>query len=360
MNRSAENKGINKKMTSSEIDAENDPTKYTNSFEFGPAWWIHLPMHLFGVLGAIRTGYLGFFAAANPGMENGGLYAYSKNAILKGISAHNQPKVALFKVPNTEDHLQQIAAELGVSIPFVLKPDSGERGKDVFIIRERNQLNEYLKKVDAGQYLLQEYISEKQEFGVFYIKEPQSSKVSITSLTKKISMQVEGDAVSTIEHLLKIHPRAHRYTEFIRKGVDLNSIPNKGQIVKLSSIGNHCRGTMFLDYSFKIDLGLEQSFAKLCENVEGFYYGRLDVMVEKVEDLWQPDKITIIEINGTNSEPAHIYSPGISYWAAIGVVFDHFNRLTNIASQNMKAGRRGVPFKELWASYKNFRKTNKR
>ncbi len=346
----------NQKMTSSEIDAENDPTKFTNSFEFGPAWWIHLPMHIFGVLGAIKTRYLGFFAAANPGMENGGLYAYSKNAILKDIPIINKPKVAPFIVPNQPIQLFQFATKLGVSVPFVLKPDSGERGKDVFIIRHAEQLNEYLEKVDAGSYLLQEYISDKQEFGVFYMKDPVSGKVSVTSLTKKISMQIEGNGVNTIEELVKAHPRAHRYFEYIRISIDLSSIPNKGQIVKLSSIGNHCRGAMFLDYSHKIDSYLENSFAKLCENVAGFYYGRLDVMVEKVEDLWVPEKIIIIEINGANSEPAHIYSPGISYWSALKTVYWHSNMLTKIASKNLKKGNRGAAFSELWKSYKKFRK----
>jgi hypothetical protein len=349
----------NQKMTPSQIDAENDPTKFTNSFEFGPAWWIHLPMHVFGILGAIKTEYLGFFAAANPGMDNGGLYAYSKNAILKDIALHNQPKVAPFKVPNTADQLLCLANQLGIFVPFVLKPDSGERGKDVFIIRYEKQLNEYLSRVDAGQYLLQEYISDKLEFGVFYVKDPISAKVNITSLTKKISMQIEGNGVNTISELVKAHPRAHRYSDFMRIGVDQNSIPNKDKIVKLSSIGNHCRGTMFLDYSFKIDAALEQSFAELCENVQGFYYGRLDVMVEKEEDLWISEKIVIIEINGANSEPAHIYSPGISYWSALKVIYWHFNKLTKIAKLNMKAGRKGAAFKELWINYKNFRKSKR-
>jgi hypothetical protein len=41
----------------------------------------------------------------------------------------------------------------------------------------------------------------------------------------------------------------------------------------------------------------------------GFYFGRLDVMYNTVEELEQGINFSIVELNGAASEPTHIYDP---------------------------------------------------
>jgi phosphomannomutase len=56
----------------------------------------------------------------------------------------------------------------------------------------------------------------------------------------------------------------------------------------LEPIGNHCRGTKFVNANHLINNQLDEVFSKISEGFEGFYYGRFDMKVESIDDLATP------------------------------------------------------------------------
>lgn len=79
----------------------------------------------------------------------------------------------------------------------------------------------------------------------------------------------------------------------------------------LVSYGNHIRGSLFLDNTYKNTTQLEALIDRVCKSVDSFYYGRLAIRFNSFEELVADKNCRIIEINGAGSEPAHMYDPNI-------------------------------------------------
>ena len=61
-----------------------------------------------------------------------------------------------------------------LTFPVVLKPDVGERGSGVAIVRSHEQLDAYLRAAE-GDIIIQQYI-DGLEFGVFYYRYPEQTE----------------------------------------------------------------------------------------------------------------------------------------------------------------------------------------
>lgn len=327
-----------------------DPTRMSNSFEFGPSWVFHLPMFLIGVSWAIRLWKANFFAAANPALENGGLYNYSKFAAQNYFPKRNLPLTCLLHSEEDMLLISQKIQDQKIQLPFIIKPDVGERGKAVKMIRTQEELEIYLQDQPKESYLIQEFIGKSQEYGVFFLKNPVTGEFSIPSLTRKISLQVIGDGDSSIFELIQNHPRASRYQNLIQSS-NPTSIPVLDEVVKLSPMGNHCKGAVFLDYSAYISFEMIAAFEQIFESVAGINYGRLDVKVDELFDLNDPKKIIILEVNGANAEPIHMYSPEKNYPEGLKTINTYFQNMGMMAKHNL-VGRRSQ-FREIdtWRSF---------
>lgn len=315
-------------------EREPDPTRRYNSFEFRTVWWFHIPMFLIGIYWAILLRKANFFAAANPALENGGLYNYSKFDAQNHFPQVNLPATCL--IHSNEDIrliLEKVRTQQ-ILFPFIIKPDKGERGKGVKLIINRNELEKYLLDQPREDYLIQEFVEQSQEYGVFFVKNPVTGEFSIPSLTKKISLQVIGDGVSTISELAQNHPRASRYQSLIPLH-DPDFIPSGNEIVKLSPMGNHCKGAVFLDYSAHLSAEITTAFVRIFETVEGINYGRLDVKVDDLKELSDPEKVIILEVNGANAEPIQMYSPEKSYREGLKTINTYFQYMANMAKLNL-------------------------
>lgn len=331
----AEELGLkSEKLVSPELEKLKDPTRIHNTFEFRPAWWFHLPMFLIGVSWAIRLGKANFFAAANPALENGGLYHYSKFAAQNHFPQANLPATCLIHSSENITLILEKARAQYILFPFIIKPDKGERGKGVMLIHNKDQLGKYFHDQPVDYYLIQEFIAKSQEYGVFFIKNPVTGQFSIPSLTRKISLQVLGDGISNLTELIQNHPRASRYQSLFQLPNPFD-IPLSGELVKLSPMGNHCKGAVFLDYSANINAEMIAAFRAIFEKAEGINYGRLDVKVDRLDDLTDSDKIIILEVNGANAEPIHLYSPEKTYPEALKIINAYFKKIALTAKLNL-------------------------
>lgn len=258
-------------------------------------------------------------------MEFGGFLDYSKYKILNQIPDEFKPKTQF--IPDKK------RLETLPGFPFIVKPDLGERGVNVEVIRDKNEWEKYPLEKDL---IIQEFIDLPFEFGVFYVKFPESSG-QILSITGKEFLEFESDGNSTLRNFVENNIRAYPRKDYLfQKFKDLlDTIYPKGTKILLEPIGNHNRGTMFYDASNLISNDLILKLDEISEQIDGFNYGRFDVKTSSEEDLKKGNFI-ILEINGANSEATHIYDPNYNLIRAYREVKRHLDFQFQIAKMNPK------------------------
>ena len=265
-----------------------------------------------------------------------------KSNIFDLIPREFYPKTLL--VEDSEDvELQSFGKSLGY--PLIAKPDIGERGHLIEVIQDEEQLLNYNGNVPVP-FLLQEFVDYPIELGVFYVRKPSEEYGRVTSIVQKKFLSVIGDGISNVEDLLSKDERAQRQVDLAHDRLNglLDKIPSRGEEVVVEHIGNHSRGTMFLDATKEADERMSTAFDKLAKQIDGFYYGRFDLKCNSFEELRELKEFSILELNGCGAEPAHIYQPGFSIIQAYRVVLDHFKMMAEVSDQNQK---RGFPYLTL-------------
>lgn len=279
----------------------------------------------------------------------------SKFDVLNLVPDEIKPKSVLVKLPASAVEVQNILEQKGYTLPVVFKPDLGERGWMVKIIRSFDDIEKYLAQIKLD-FIIQELVDYPLEFGVFYVRYPNDAVGHVNSITMKEFLHVIGDGTSTLEELILAKDRARLQWDTLRiTYVDqLKTVPANGERIELVPIGNHCLGTTFLDGNHLITEKLNSSFDHISKQIKGFYFGRYDLRCASLADL-ENGKIKVMELNGCGAEPAHIYQPGFSLIKAFGVLFTHWRNLYVISTQNHSRGVPYLSFREGSAIFKRFK-----
>lgn len=285
------------------------------------------------------------------------MFGESKFDILKSLPAHLTARSALIRIPAEKNYVLEKIAKLGLTFPLIFKPDVGERGWMVKRILSENDIEDYLRTITTD-FIIQEAINLPLEFGVFYRRYPSEESGNVISIVAKEMLSIEGNGRSTFSELILQKDRAKLHWKTLRETYRhrLDTIPQPGEKIELVSIGNHCRGTKFINANHLITGELSRSFDTISRQIPDFYFGRFDLRVATLNDLTHGN-VKIMELNGCGAEQAHIYDPGFSLFSALRVMYRHWNDLYRISMENH---RRGVAFMSLRDGvrmYKRFRAT---
>jgi hypothetical protein len=101
---------------------------------------------------------------------------------------------------------------------------------------------------------------------------------------------------------------------------------------------------------------MTESFNEICSKIEGFHFGRMDIMYSNYSDLEQGRNFQIVEINGAISEPTHMYDPKHSLLYGWKELTRHFHYMCLISKENRKKGAKYLTFKEGVTEFKNHHK----
>ena len=309
------------------------------SWEYWPIWATYLPASLYYSYLSLRAGSPFFFSAANPSIENGGMFFESKKNVYAQIPEHLYPPTIHLEADTEPVKIFQRIQEKRMAFPLVAKPDRGERGWLVKILRDEQELIQYVNIVNRP-FLLQTYVNFPLELSIFYVRHPFWKNGKITSITGKKFLSVIGDGKITLNKLINRNPRTFLHEETIHKiaGYNGDEILQAGEEKILVRIGNHARGTTFLNYNNLIDEALEIVIDRISKSIPDFHFGRLDIVCKSVESLKQEKEFYILELNGAGAEPAHIYQPGYSYFKAQMDIMKHFRLMFDIARYLNKQG----------------------
>jgi membrane protein DedA with SNARE-associated domain len=311
-------------------------------WEFWPVWFFYLPLLPWIVYLAWRYGGLTTPAAANPAIPHGGVVGESKWEILQALPQDWIVPSTL--IPSGEpaarlDQLREIVEQHGWSLPIILKPNQGERGAGLKLLRDWDSSLAYFEQVSIP-VVAQTYHPGPFEAGIFYVRRPGETRGKIFSITDKHFPEITGDGESTLEMLIWRHPRlrmqARRFLE--RLGEAKHAVPAAGETRRLAIAGNHCQGTLFADGSHLITRELEATVDEIARQFEGFYYGRFDVRYCHVDEFRAGRGFKIIELNGVTSESTNIYDPSWSLWKAYRVLARQLAWAYEIGAANRAKG----------------------
>ena len=309
------------------------------NFEYWPFAVFYIPMYFYGFYLAVRSGSFMYFSTANLGMKYGGVMGVSKSKVLSSIPSQFLPKTIFITRSTSLSSILKIIENENFEFPFIIKPDVGERGKDVEMIRSKNELKAYLvhKTHDLN---IQEYIDYDFEFGILYYRFPNEKKGRITSIVQKGFLSITGDGKRTMRELIANNIRANTRLDYLNKKFrnELEDVLIDGEKRNLEPIGNHCRGTTFYNGHHLIDEKLEEVFDKIAYKIQGYNYGRFDIKVPTLDDLYNGKNIIIIELNGVSSEVAHIYDPKYKLIQAYKDIAANMKIIYLIAKKNHALG----------------------
>ena len=323
-------------------------------WEFWPAWLFYLPVLPWIAWLSIRHGGFATVTAANPSIPDGGFVGESKHAILSRLPQRWTAPSIRIGPGEPEERIgaaRRALDDLGWRPPLIGKPDVGQRGVGVRVLRTHDDVAAYLRAQPAAA-ILQIYHPGPHEAGIFYVRHPGEPAGRIFSITDKHFPEVVGDGSSTLEEIIWRHPR-HRMqarTFLARHARQLLRVPAAGERILLGHAGNHSQGTMFTDGSHLITPALERVVDEIARSVEGFYFGRFDVRYGNPDDFKAGRDLTVVELNGVTSESTNIYDPSRSILWAYRTLFRQWALLFRIGAASRDRGAATTPHRRLLAA----------
>jgi membrane protein DedA with SNARE-associated domain len=330
-------------------------------WEFWPAWLFYIPVAVYYIWLAIR--YRGFSlpTSANPGMETGGFIGESKLEILNELhrtSAEFTAETFLLDGRTTSDRLlslHRLCREHKIGLPFILKPDVGQRGNGVRLIRSMRAALEYLEEVTAP-VILQRYIAGPHEAGIFYYRLPDEARGHIFAITEKVFPTITGDGIHTVEELIRADSRAALMAQtYLRRFASRrDEILVSGDILKLVDTGNHAQGCIFRDGMHLRTDALERVIDEISKKLAGFFVGRYDIRYEDGEDFEQGRNFQIVELNGATSEATSVYDARNSLFSAYRTLFRQWRLVFAIGARNRANGHAPSSLIVLWRNWRQY------
>ncbi len=316
-------------------------------WEFWPAWLFYSPVALICLWLGLR--YKGFSlpTVANLNQKNGGIVGESKIGILQTLM-ETSPEYTSdgYLVPSgsTEKRIatiEETCLQHEIRFPFVLKPDTAQRGAGFKKISSFDEAEKYVAQVSAP-LVLQRYVEGPEEAGIFYYRFPTEKRGHIFSITRKQFPVVVGDGRRSLRELIECDSRARLIarTYLERFGSVVDRILPQGESTRLVEAGNHCQGCIFKEGG---DLNSEElctAFDEISQKLPGFYVGRYDIRYHNDDELRAGKGFQIIELNGAASEATNIYDEGNSLWSAYNTLYLQWKLVFQIGAANRSRGHR--------------------
>lgn len=303
-------------------------------WEYWPAYLLYAPTALLWLYYMAKFRSFRFYDYANPGIAHGGFYGDRKSDIYPLLPKGSYPETVLIKALELEK-AGQLIRQSSLKFPLIIKPDIGLRGQNVLKVNHLEELLEEGRKMNQD-FLAQELIQYPHEIGLFYVRIPGETSGQITGLTIKEMLTVRGNGKDTLKQLIQQNPRFAMQMDQLKKRYNLNEVLAKGEERCLVPFGNHNRGTAFYDGRNQLTIALSRTWTKFLDQVDGFYYGRLDIRFASWEALEAGHSFSIIEVNGAKSEPTHIYDPSHSFWFGQSEILRHQRLMAKVVGAAIK------------------------
>jgi hypothetical protein len=288
--------------------------------------------------------------AANPHIVAGGLVGEGKLEYFEGMGPIARAATARFAPLSTAGQLTSAqldaaVANAGLAFPLIAKPNLGLCGYGVCRIDDAAALRRYVDSFPRGEVIvLQEYLPQDNEAGIFYVREPGSPEGRVIGIALRYFPVVKGDGQSTLGQLVERDPRARRALGSARHSCrhDLDRVPAAGEAVRLSTIGSTRVGGLYRDGAAALTPALSAAIDAIARDMPAFHFGRFDVRFESLETLRAGRGFKIMEVNGAGSEAIHAWDPDVGLVDGFRTIFAKQRLLFEIGAANRARGARPI------------------
>lgn len=328
-------------------------------WEFWPAWLFYFPVALRYLQLAVWHRGLTVPCSANPSILHGGIVGESKIATLDELFETSPEFTAeawllpAGEIAERRKLLSHLLAAHEVGFPFILKPDVGQRGVGVKLIRKESDIDVCLAGATAD-LVLQRYVPGPFEAGVFYFRMPGEERGQIFAVTEKIFPLLEGDGVHTVEELIWRDDRARcMASKYLQRFADRrDEVLPAGETLRLVEAGNHAQGCIFRDGERLITPELTARIDEISRRLDGFFIGRYDLRYSSEEELKAGRGFQILELNGAAAEATSIYDARNSLLSAYRTLFRQWGLVFAIGAGNRDRGHRPSTSIALWRTWR--------
>lgn len=311
-----------------------------------PKWLICVPLTVQWLWLALQYRSATLPSAANPTITSGGLVGEGKLEYFSGMGTVARSMTAAYCAVSThrplpDAELQKILDGAGLSWPVIAKPDLGLCGHGVRLLASRAELQTYLKAFPANEVVvLQQYLTDESEAGIFYSRDPESGQGRIIGLALRYFPRVTGDGKNSIAALIAADPRARRLVKSKKHEprYDGALVPGSGEVVRLATIGSTRVGGLYRDGRACITAQLTQAVDAIARDMPDFHFGRFDVRFDSLQELNAGRGFTIMEVNGAGSEAIQAWDPDTGVWAGFKMIFEKQRILFAIGDAMRKKG----------------------
>ncbi len=331
-------------------------------WEFWPAWLFYLPV--IARYFQLSIQYRGWTlpTSANPGMTTGGMVGESKFVTLLDLQRTSPEFTAeAWLLPEGPAHQRRVALGQLIEIhdiawPYILKPDVGQRGVGVRLVRDASAADEYLASTDA-RLVVQRYVPGPCEAGVFYYRFPHEDHGRIFAITEKIFPEIVGDGSSTVEELILRDDRARLIADIYLRRFETRrgEVLAPGVPLRLVEAGNHAQGCIFRDGHRLHTDALAACIDAISRRVPGFYIGRYDLRYSNEEDLRAGQGFQILELNGAAAEATSIYDARTPLRQAYATLFKQWDLVFAIGAANRARGHPPDSLQTLFRAWRRAR-----
>ncbi len=330
-------------------------------WEFWPMWLFYPPVAIHYLWLVVKYRGTMLPTVSNPGIFSGGMVGESKMETLHDLMRTTPDFTAEAELIAGDSaqarliSLREICARRNISYPFILKPDLGQRGAGIKLIRNESQAEDYLKETSAP-LLVQRFAAGPHEVGIFYYRFPSESRGHIFAITEKIFPVLTGDGKSTLAELIWRDDRARFMAEkyLQRLGARQNHVLAANEKQALVQAGNHAQGCIFRDGMHLNTPALEERIDGISQKINGFFIGRYDIRFASEEDLRAGKNFQIIELNGAAAEATSIYDARNSLWSAYRTLFRQWNLVFAIGAENRRRGCAPMTISDFWRAWRNY------
>jgi hypothetical protein len=320
-----------------------------------PKWFFVIPMVVQWFWLALRYHSLTLPTAANPAITAGGLVGEGKLEYLAAMGPLAQAAMAPCISVVSEgaaglDAAEAALAAAGLAYPMIAKPDIGWCGFGVRLLRDRQNLGDYLERFPRGErVVLQHFLPQEGEAGLFYVRQPGDAAGRAIAMVLRRAPQCVGDGISTVAELIARSPRLRRLG---RDGLsepccDPGHVPAKSEVVRLATIGSTRVGGLYEDATALVSPQLSAAIDALARDMPEFHVGRFDLRFEDLAALTEGRGFKLMEVNGVGSEAVHAWDPKYSLRQVYAMVFAKQRLIFAIGGAMRRRGHRPIGVRAL-------------
>ncbi|MBV1929050.1 MAG: alpha/beta fold hydrolase [Gammaproteobacteria bacterium] len=334
---------------------------------------VYLPMLWWGVKRMIARRWLIELTSVNPGYaHDAGIMCESKMDINRKLGDGSVDDDAVLHCALIEEGSEAWRINHAIEAvknddqlggyPVFCKPDQGERGRAVEMIRSESELIAYCHSSDES-FVIQQRHTGAMEVGVLWVRHIESITNAhhngpsgfIYAITIKHFPFVVGDGKRSIRRLILGNKRYRAQSRMFltRMSKHLNMVPDAGEEIALGIAGNHSQGAMFTDGAHLITDELSARIGEIVDRFvddqgRGFDIGRFDLRCESLEELAKGKGFGIVELNGLTSEPTNLYDPKRSIFWAWDMLSGYWMHAERIGAARLETKTGETVDKETW------------